>query len=294
MNVMDICSHDYETRSMRKRGRDGDITEEELVMCLANLKHNVRDDSRRGCFENFEVTSIPVHDESEDRSFQNQNDFKLSYQLHIQVGEYERPLKKRKSKKNTKSWVEFLEDLKRIVQETGKLPSFRTKNVHIWRWLDEQVDQFQCGHLSQDHYKKLQETGFDFIKSESKRTPRPHPKKRFPLSSWIHAQRTQRRKGKLSKARIVKLNKLGFIWEPMKNERDEEVETICNVGAVELDSSSEDTKGMSPQELLREQMWMENYNKLKEFKKRYGHLRVPTDLDSAKDYFDEEDWSDQS
>lgn len=106
-------------------------------------------------------------------------------------------------------------------------------------------------------------------------------KKRFPLSSWIHAQRTQRRKGKLSKARIQMLNKLGFVWEPMKNEP---VVEECDESDVDFEA---EIKRLPPQEQQREVMWLDNYKQLKEFKKKYGHLRVPTDWDSAKDYFDE-------
>jgi len=45
---------------------------------------------------------------------------------------------------------------------------------------------------------------------------------------------------------------------------------------------------LSPQAIQREQIWIDNFKRLCEFKQKYGHLRVPTDLLSAKDYFDEE------
>jgi len=177
--------------------------------------------------------------------------------------------------------------------DTGKFPSFKTKNTHIWRWLDEQVDFYQKGRLGRDRFEALHNIGFDFVESKQKKNPPKPSKKRFPLASWIHSQRTQRRKGKLPADRIKKLNKIGFIWEP-KNEDSMAVDgasvTSIEEEGTSMDYSSGeeekvDMKDWTPQQVAREQLWMENYQKLKEFKIKHGHLRVPTDYDNAIAFF---------
>jgi len=196
--------------------------------------------------------------------------------------EIKKKSRRRSNKHAHKTWSEFFGELKRTISITGKFPTFQTKNVHMWRWLDEQCELNEASRLSKEHYNALYELGFDFVKSDSKRTPTRVNKKRFPLSSWIHAQRTQRRKGKLSKYRVKLLNKLGFIWEPMKNEPTE-----ADGSSDEEFDIQEELKKLSPQDAQREMLWLENYQRLKEFKKKFGHLRVPTDMESAKDYFEE-------
>ena len=60
-----------------------------------------------------------------------------------------------------------------------------------------------------------------------------------PLQRWTCAQRKHYQIGKLSKDRIEKLNKIGFAWD------------------------------------LHEAYWMKRYKQVVEFKKRFGHTRVP-------------------
>jgi len=210
----------------------------------------------------------------------------MDIELEDEYREKNKKRSKRRGNRSNRTWMECFNDIKRTIDETGKWPTFQTKNVHIWRWLDEQCELYETNRMSKEHIDLLANVGFDFVKSENKKMPTRVNKKRFPLSSWIHAQRTQRRKGKLSKNRVKMLNKIGFIWEPMKNEPFEMEPEITSASDDEADFHAE-IKRLSPQEQQRELMWLDNYRQLKEFKKKYGHLRVPTDWESAKDYFEE-------
>jgi len=199
----------------------------------------------------------------------------------------------RRTRKEKKiPWNEHFKKLSNIVHATGKMPSFQTKNVVLWRWLDTQCDLKNQGVLSDNLVSKLAGLGFDFIKSDFKKAPKKNHKKRFPLSSWIHAQRTQYRKGKLSNNRIELLNKLGFVWEPMKvnglEAESNQPKDIDSIGICTIPESLIMEFALSPQAIQREQIWIENFEKLREFKQKYGHLRVPTDEISARDYFEEE------
>jgi len=195
----------------------------------------------------------------------------------------------RDRKEKTIPWNDQFKRLSDIVKSTGKLPSFQTKNAVIWRWLDLQCDQRQQGQLSSVFESKLLGLGFDFVRSDQRRTPKKNHKKRFPLSSWIHAQRTQYRKRKLAANRIELLNKLGFNWEPMKSSELEELDSdnkpVELFSPVLIPESLMIDLALSQQALQREQIWIENYEKLFDFKQKYGHLRVPTDEISARDYF---------
>jgi len=210
---------------------------------------------------------------------------------------------KNRKKMAAKSWMESFNDLQKVIRETGKFPSFKTKYTVLWRWLDEQVDLQAKKKLPNDKFAMLKKSGFDFISSEVKRPPPKHCKKRFPLASWIHSQRTLRRKGKLSHERIEQLNKIGFIWEPKNNENEEDTfggpfsspilpesneedELSSSVDQEEEEdaasSKSSRRKQLNAQQMQRERLWQENYSKLKHFKRKNGHLRVPTDYDNAK------------
>jgi len=223
-------------------------------------------------------------------------------------GDDEEVPKRRKYKKKmaAKSWMESFNDLQKVIRETGKFPSFKTKYTVLWRWLDEQVDLHSKKKLPNDKLVMLKKSGFDFIPSEVKRPPPKHCKKRFPLASWIHSQRTLRRKGKLSHERIEQLNKIGFIWEPKNNENEEdtfggpfsspilpesnEEDELSSSLDQEEEEEEEDAasskssrrKQLNAQQMQRERLWQENYSKLKHFKRKNGHLRVPTDYDNAK------------
>lgn len=70
---------------------------------------------------------------------------------------------------SNRNWNDFYSELKRIYSDTGKLPNFQTKNVHINRWLDDQCDALAAGKLSKEHEGLLRAVGFDFVKTDTKR-----------------------------------------------------------------------------------------------------------------------------
>ncbi len=44
--------------------------------------------------------------------------------------------------------------------------------------------------------------------------PRHHIEEGYPIGGWVNKQRAAKREGRLSAARIRKLNSIGFEWNP--------------------------------------------------------------------------------
>jgi len=90
------------------------------------------------------------------------------------------------------------------------------------------------------------------------------------LGTWVHAMRQYKRKGKLSEERMSRLDDLGFSWRIHSNGGDADDE---EVEREEVPRSRGRSKSLEAD--TSEEMWEESYNELVEYKKRFGHCRVP-------------------
>eukprot|EP01117_Protostelium_nocturnum_P007915 TRINITY_DN2829_c0_g1_i1.p1 TRINITY_DN2829_c0_g1~~TRINITY_DN2829_c0_g1_i1.p1 ORF type:complete len:349 (+),score=113.53 TRINITY_DN2829_c0_g1_i1:318-1364(+) len=106
--------------------------------------------------------------------------------------------------------------------------------------------------------------------------------KRNQLSSWMCTQRQDKKSGELPEYRIKLLDLAGFVWSKQHKQKQQQVKSN--------DSNSEKTPQTIEFEILstpyvlslngrakrNHELWMVRYHELVSFKKRYGHLKVPT------------------
>ncbi|QNI87586.1 DEAD/DEAH box helicase [Synechococcus sp. ROS8604] len=147
-------------------------------------------------------------------------------------------------------WQEKYQQLKQYIQDNGhSLVPKRDPILGLWVYTQRQqnnrnklskeriqlLDEIRfiwdpLEHEWQENYNKLKQCIHDsssFLKTDLK------------LRNWTYAQRQKKIKGKLSKEHIKRLDAIGFIWDPM------------------------------------EQEWQENYKKLKQYFQENGHAKVP-------------------
>lgn len=164
-------------------------------------------------------------------------------------------------------WEEKYDELVNYKKEFGncEVPSHWKGNPKLGAWVSKQRDNFKKGKLSEERVKKLKKLGF---KWEIERSTLEYDKKweehfqqlvdfkkkfghvRVPyqwkenpsLSRWVQGQRERyyNQKAILTKDKIKRLLDLGFIFYPI------------------------------------EEQWMEMYENLKAYKKKYGHIHVST------------------
>ena len=109
-----------------------------------------------------------------------------------------------------------------IPQSTGSLG----------KWVDNQRHQKRKGKLSEERIRKLNNVGFEWSphnslptwderlvelmehKADHGHCSVSKKKKQKSLATWVESQRSRRKQGKLSEARIKKLDVLGFEWRP--------------------------------------------------------------------------------
>ncbi|RKZ83353.1 MAG: hypothetical protein DRR19_19260 [Candidatus Parabeggiatoa sp. nov. 1] len=230
------------------------------------------------------------------------------------------------------TWDEMFIALIKYKDENGhcNVQQRDLNNKQLGKWVHTQRKTKKDGKLSQERIEKLEKLGFywNILETDWNEMYQkvieyknlygncnvPYRWSKVPkLGIWVTGQRNTRKIGKLSKERIEKLNRIGFIWNPseMFEEIWEEMfETLvkyknkyghCNVPQNYSDlpklaiwvnrQRQAKKKGMLSQEQIDklnkisfiwnplEQAWEDNFAALMEYKKIYGHCNVPSKWD---------------
>ena len=157
------------------------------------------------------------------------------------------------------SWEEKFMELKCFQEEHGhcRVPSVYPENPSLGIWVSNQRTDFKKGDLSEDKIARLEEIGFvwnvfeeawekNFLELKRFQEEHGHCKvpQRYPqnpqLGSWVSNQRADFKKGDLSEDKIARLEEIGFVWDVLEEE------------------------------------WEENFLELKRFQEEHGHCRVPS------------------
>lgn len=129
-------------------------------------------------------------------------------------------------------------------------------NPELSNWVNSQRQQYKAGQMDKEQIKKLEDIGFLWntrqniweerfselflFKANTGHCNVPDKWGESPkLSHWVGVQRRNYLKGKMNHERITRLNKIGFVWEP-------------------IDAS-----------------WSEMFSQLIQFKELNGHCHVP-------------------
>lgn len=160
-------------------------------------------------------------------------------------------------------WQEMYMRLEKYFEKYGdsRVPQKWEKDPKLSNWVLVQRRQFGEGKMNVERRKKLERLNFvwdfrdvyedqweekyqmlkDFKKEHGHcKVPLAHKNQR--LAGWVDRQRTLKSKGKLSKERTEKLDKIDFIWD-------------CTI--------------------LQEQLWEKRFQELLEYKKKHGNCLVP-------------------
>eukprot|EP00804_Cyclotella_cryptica_P019454 CCRYP_006630-RC/>CCRYP_006630-RC protein AED:0.24 eAED:0.24 QI:0/0.33/0.25/1/0.33/0.25/4/610/455 len=129
-------------------------------------------------------------------------------------------------------WNTRFSELVNYKREHGdcNVPAKYKPNRKLGVWVYRHRTEFKNGKLPQEHIKKLNDIGFSWNAHDSAWMLRysqlmiykrefghcivpQHYEPNPSLAEWVLAQRKHFKAGRLSEARIVKLNELGFTWE---------------------------------------------------------------------------------
>ncbi|EJK62012.1 hypothetical protein THAOC_17398, partial [Thalassiosira oceanica] len=121
-----------------------------------------------------------------------------------------------------------------------ELAAYKAKHGHckvptgrktLGRWVNNQRSNYRKGKLSEKRIQKLEDLGFDWGTARGSQLPWDErfdalteyqraygecnvPRGHETLGTWVRDQRQLKKKGKLPKERVQKLDNLGFDWSP--------------------------------------------------------------------------------
>ena len=118
-------------------------------------------------------------------------------------------------------------------ERLGELAKYKVKHGNtnvpqsqgsLGNWVMTQRAQYNKGKLSKERVQKLDDLGFvwkytwderlgELAKYKAEQGNTNVPQSQGSLGNWVITQRTQYKKGKLSKERVQKLDDLGFVWK---------------------------------------------------------------------------------
>ena len=175
--------------------------------------------------------------------------------------------------KHTESWESRFEQLKKFHTQTGHFrvpykinPKGNKKRPHseandpdeetlkLGGWVKRQRSQYTSDALSADRIEKLQSIGFKFKPGRQSKDERTELQ-----LGLLDALRNRR---ELNIAQVADLNYLYDHWK-RRAETGSTAPAFGNAGRAPLTYNKHDNK------------WTENFEKLKEFKLRNGHMRIP-------------------
>jgi hypothetical protein len=153
------------------------------------------------------------------------------------------------------SWDEMFGRLLSFREHHDDWPSSYEEDGTLGRWCEKNRAKKKAGTLKPERERALNEIGFDWDPKENRWQelyarlvkyreahgdccpPRGYKDKQ--LTTWVFEQRARYASGKLSEERKKKLDKIGFVFD------------------------------------VREAAWLEQYQRLKSFFERHGHIDVP-------------------
>ena len=150
-------------------------------------------------------------------------------------------------------WQRNFEEVKEFKKINGHT-NINTKTTSLGQWCLVQRRNYRKGKLLQKRVDQLNSIGFDWDPNETYWQNRFEELKEFKkinghtivptvgtsLGKFVVTLRMSFKRGKLSQKKIDLLNSIGFDWDPVETE------------------------------------WQSNFEKLKEFKKKYGHFNLNT------------------
>jgi hypothetical protein len=228
-------------------------------------------------------------------------------------------------------WDEMFDELIEYKKNHGdcNVPQKWSENKQLAKWVSHQRGHYQNKKLGKDRIKRLEDIGFEWkrISYTYSRLPweenfdalreykRIHGDCNVPdrraenkqLANWVRVQRTIYRIGKLSKARIKRLEDIGFVWDTIESFWDEMFDALrgykriqgdCNVPRYWSENMRLGTwvhnqrtkyrdKKLGENRIKRledigfvwdpkEFFWEERFAVLKEYKKDHGNCNVPS------------------
>ncbi|KAL7539813.1 hypothetical protein ACHAWF_006508, partial [Thalassiosira exigua] len=187
---------------------------------------------------------------------------------------------------DSSQWNSRYDELKQFYLDHGRIsiPS-KTPHKSLSFWAREQRRNYRKSKLTEDRLSKLREIGFVFesVNSSERNAPlweakyqqlvdfhNTHGHFNNPdLRNWMHRQRDQFKKKRLSNDRMEKLQAIGFQLEitaaPMTSKPKREAEPKPNKSRAHKKSTILTN---------REQEWEAKYQQLAEFHKDHGHCRI--------------------
>ncbi len=136
-------------------------------------------------------------------------------------------------------WQDYYSKLKKYIKQNGHA-NVPNRYPEIGAWVSRQRESKKRGRLIQEHVLLLEKVGFiwDPIEEEWKRNycqlkqyiqENNHTKIhfRYPiLNRWTHRQREDKKSGKLTESRIKLLEDIGFVWDPLVQEWQEQYQLL--------------------------------------------------------------------
>ncbi|GFH55698.1 hypothetical protein CTEN210_12174 [Chaetoceros tenuissimus] len=177
------------------------------------------------------------------------------------------------------SWMNNYHKLKEYKNKHGHTTVLMRENKDLYEWTVYQRDSKRNNELCENRVTLLEEIGFKWSKRRqgfsderwmNKYDKLQEYKKKYghvmvqrsqdkELYTWTVTQRFTKRRNELCEDRAKLLEDVGFVWEidkPVANESAEQKVTDHEKEKVGV----------------RMERWMKNYHKLKDFKKKHGHL----------------------
>ena len=221
-----------------------------------------------------------------------------------------------KSPATISHWNSRYRELKDFKTERGHC-NVPQRHGHLGKWVHNQRTERRRGKLSEKRVQKLDELGFvwkaksspmkwderldELAKYKAEHGDCSVPKSYGPLGHWVKDQRAARKKDKLSKERIQKLENLGLAWSSTCCHWDKRLDELkgyvaehghCDVpqGHGPLGTwvhNQRQRKGKLSNERVQQldnlgfnwgrtsQSWDERLDDLKKYKAEHGHCNVP-------------------
>lgn len=190
-------------------------------------------------------------------------------------------------------WMEKYHELKKYKKTCGHTTVVMSQNKDLYLWMANQRDLKRNYELCENRLKLLEEIGFEwnirrtrkefsdkrwmdkFDKLKEYKKNHGHAKVRRSqdkdLYLWLATQRYKKKCNDLSQDRVKLLEDLGILWEKDMS--------LTKKSGEQKKSGEKKKSGEQKKTRHYHEQWMQNYYKLKAFKKEHGHLKVQESQD---------------